>query len=77
MAVNFHSYFLIIDTEALIRCVFLLCLTNYLACIQLYLKHINNNKWAFITLCLGRDRKSKFLRQNSFVKERLISNGFW
>ena len=38
------SYFLIFVAESLIRCIFLLCLTNCLAYVVLYLRHVNNRK---------------------------------
>jgi len=44
MAVSFPSYFLIFVAETLIRCIFLLCLTNCLAYVVLYLRHVNNRK---------------------------------
>lgn len=43
------------------RCIFLLCLTSYLACIKLLKAH--NNKWLFITLYLGGERKAIRYRQ--------------
>lgn len=61
MVINFPSYFLIIDTESVMRCISLLCLTSHLACIKPLKAH--HNKWVFMTLCLGRERKGVRYRQ--------------